>query len=292
MKRWAVGDVTITRVEESVMDVPLDGIFRNADPEMLARIDWLKEPFVTPDGHLRISFHALVIEAPGRRIVVDTCVGNDKQRLARPFWHEAQFPFLERLAAAGIDRLSVDNVVCTHLHADHVGWNTMLVDGRWLPTFPNARYLIGRDEYKRFSHPIDAHSPVHAQELAEAILADSVTPIFELGLVDLVETDHRICPEVRLSPTPGHTPGHVSVLIESRGEKAMITGDSIHHPCQAAYPEWGAFADADPARAEATRRDLLRQAERGDVLVIGTHWVEPTAGRLAPWGEGYRVRFV
>ena len=292
MKRWTVGDVTITRVEESVMEVALEGVFRNADPQMLAAIDWLKEPFVTPEGRLRISFHALVIEAPGRRIVVDTCVGNDKQLKARPFWHEAQFPFLERLAAAGIDRLSVDDVVCTHLHADHVGWNTMRVDGRWAPTFPNARYLIGRAEYEHFTQPVDAHSPVPSQDLADAILADSVTPIVELGLVDLVETDHRICPEVRLAPTPGHTPGHVSVLIESAGQRAMITGDSIHHPCQAAHPGWGVFADADPVRAEATRRDLLREAERGGTLVIGTHWVEPTAGHLTAEGEGYRVRFV
>jgi len=173
-------------------------------------------------------------------------------------------------------------VVCTHLHVDHVGWNTMLVDGRWVPTFPNARYLMGRIEYAHWTGQRE-------RDDMTAILADSVAPVWDAGLVDLVETDHRICDEVSLAPTPGHTPGHVSVRIASCGEEALITGDFMHHPCQIARPEWSSTADSDPDAARRTREAMLTGLAGTPTLVIGTHFAGRTAGRIVRDGDAFRL---
>jgi glyoxylase-like metal-dependent hydrolase (beta-lactamase superfamily II) len=172
--------------------------------------------------------------------------------------------------------------MCTHLHVDHVGWNTMLVDGKWAPTFPNARYLMGRIE---FGHWRDQT----AQPEQRAVFADSVAPVFEAGLVDLVEIDHRVCDEVSFVPTLGHTPGHVSIRISSKGEEALITGDFIHHPCQMARPEWASAADFDQVASTKTRRDVFERLAGGPTLVIGTHFATPTAGRVVRDGDAYRL---
>jgi glyoxylase-like metal-dependent hydrolase (beta-lactamase superfamily II) len=278
MLRWQIGDVRITRVQE--LEAPgLSWLLPDATVENLKPIDWIG-PFVDANGKPVASVHALILEAPGRTIVVDTCVGNDKQR-SIPFWSGLQTSFLEDFEAAGPGVAAVDAVVCTHLHIDHVGWNTRLEDGRWLPTFPNARYLLGRTEWEHWSSEGDAD--------AQQILGDSVKPLFEADRVDLVETDHRICDEVRLEPTPGHTPGHVSVRIESRGEAAVITGDLMHHPSQIAHPEWCAVVDSDQQQALATRRDFLERFADSPTLVIGTHFAGPTAGRVVRDGDVYRL---
>ncbi len=275
---WKVGDVRITRIQE--LEAPgLGWLLPDATPENLARIDWIG-PFLSADGDALASVHALLIEAPGRTVVVDTCVGNDKER-SIPFWNGLQTSFLADLEAAGPGVAAVDAVVCTHLHIDHVGWNTRLVDGRWVPTFENARYLLGRTEWEHWSREDDAEQ--------QQILADSVRPIFDADQVDLVESDHRICDELWLEPTPGHTPGHVSVRISSRGEDAVVTGDLMHHPSQAAHPDWCAVVDTDASQALDTRRAFLARYADTPTLVIGTHFAGPTAGRLVRDGEAYRL---
>jgi len=243
-------------------------------------IEWLAPHFMDESGNLIMSIHALVVETPTRCILVDTCIGNDKERDI-PNWNKLQLPFLEDLAKAGYPRDSIDTVLCTHLHVDHVGWNTMLVDGQWVPTFPNARYLMGRQEYRYWNEEDDS-------DTYRTVLADSVRPVFDAGLVDLVETDHRICDEIRLEATPGHTPGHVSVAIESGGEQALITGDCIHHPCQMARLDWSSSADYDPEAAKVTRQDVLEKYSDRDVLVIGTHFATPTAGYVKTDADAYR----
>jgi glyoxylase-like metal-dependent hydrolase (beta-lactamase superfamily II) len=229
-----------------------------------------------------MSIHALLIEAPGRRIIVDTCLGNDKKDRRIPTWNDRQGCFLEDLTAAGFARETIDTVLCMHLHVDHVGWNTMLVDGQWQPTFPKARYLFGRVEYQHWSTQTERADML-------PVFADSIRPVFERGLVDLVEADHRLCPEVELMPSEGHTPGHVSVLIRSKGRRGMITGDFAHHPCQMARPEWSSTADDDPVAAEATRRRIFRALAGEPVLVIGTHFAGPTAGYVLADGNGYKL---
>ncbi|MDR3513146.1 MAG: MBL fold metallo-hydrolase [Caulobacteraceae bacterium] len=280
--KWRVGDVTVTRIVE--LDAIIDSkfILPQATPEAVLDIPWLRPHFVDDDGRLKLSVHALVVEAPGRRILVDTCIGNDKPR-AFQAWNMMQTRFLEDLETAGFARESIDAVLCTHLHVDHVGWNTMLVDGRWVPTFPKARYLMGRTEfdYWRSAPETGAGEPV--------VFQDSVQPVFDAGLVDLVETDHVVCDEVSLTPTLGHTPGHVSVRIRSRGEEALITGDFIHHPCQMVHPEWAASADCDPDQSIRTREDAFAGLAGTPTLVIGTHFAAPTAGRVVRDGEAYRL---
>jgi glyoxylase-like metal-dependent hydrolase (beta-lactamase superfamily II) len=276
---WQVGDVRITRVQE--LEAPgITFILPKATPENLGGIPWLAPHFVDGDGNGVASVHALVVETPARRIVVDTCVGNDKKR-SIPFWNEMQTPFLEDFRKAGFEPDAIDTVVCTHLHVDHVGWNTRLVDGRWVPTFPRARYQLARSEWEHWSAAEDGET--------RTILADSVRPVFDAGLVDLVETDARLCDEVRLEPTPGHTPGHVSVRISSRGEEAVITGDLMHHPCQIARPDWCASFDTDVSQALATRQSFLAGLADTPTLVIGTHFAGPTAGRIVRDGEAYRL---
>jgi glyoxylase-like metal-dependent hydrolase (beta-lactamase superfamily II) len=221
-----------------------------------------------------------VVESKGRKLVVDTCVGNDKDRQMVPAWHKMQGPFLSDLAAAGYPRESIDRVLCTHLHVDHVGWNTMWVNDRWVPTFPNARYLIGRREWEHWSvaQDPDFRGPVE----------DSVRPIIDAGLADFVEPDHRVTEEVWLEPTPGHTPGHVSVRISSRGEDAVITGDLMHHPVQCSHPHWASRFDSDPDEARKTRREFLGRYSDRPVLVFGTHFATPSAGRIVRNGDTWR----
>lgn len=278
MVRWQIGEVRVTRVQE--LEAPgLRWLLPDATPENLKQIDWIG-PFLAPDGEALASVHALVVEAPGRTVVVDTCVGNDKER-SIPAWSGLQTRFLQDLQAAGPGVDAVDAVVCTHLHVDHVGWNTRWVDGRWEPTFPNARYLLGRVEWEHWSREDDADT--------RQILGDSVRPVFDAGQVDLVESDHRICDELWLEPTPGHTPGHVSVRIASRGEQAVITGDLMHHPGQIAHPEWCAVVDSDRDGALETRRSFLARYADTPTLVIGTHFAGPTAGRLVRDGDAFRL---
>lgn len=282
MLTWKVGAVSITRIVELELPVAYDErrpFLREARPEALAATPWLYPDFVTPEGALRLSIHALLVEAPGLRLVVDTCIGNGRPRKflgGRPL----ATPFLEHLAEAGWSREGVDAVVCTHLHVDHVGWNTVLEHGRWVPTFPKARYLIGRAEYDYWS--------AEGDDEQQMILSDSIKPVFDAGLVELIEMDHRLSAEIRLVPTPGHTPGHVSVAIHSQGERAMITGDAMHHPCQLAHPDWSPPFDVDQAASEATRRRLLEEVADQPVLVIGTHFAAPTAGHVKRDGAAYR----
>jgi glyoxylase-like metal-dependent hydrolase (beta-lactamase superfamily II) len=276
---WQVGEVRISRVVESEGPTSPRFLFDGVSKEQLLQHAWLRPNFLTEDGKLLMSIHAFVVESQGRVIVVDTCVGNDKPREA-PNWNMLKGRFLEDMAEAGFPREGVDTVLCTHLHVDHVGWNTMMQDGKWMPTFPNARYLIGRKEW--------AHWKDEADGPDRTVRNDSVRPIIYAGLADFVDSDHQVTPEVTLEPTPGHTPGHVSVRISSQGQDAVITGDLMHHPVQCAMPEMGAKFDTDSAQASATRRGFLEKYRDGKTLVLGTHFAAPTAGHVAADGKAFR----
>ena len=280
MSGWRVGAATITPVIESESPTSPRFLFGAVDKQrVLAMADaapWLRPHFVDDRGYLLQRIQCLVVEIDGRRIAVDTCIGNDKVR-ANPGWSGLQLPFLADLAAAGYAPETIDTVVCTHLHVDHVGWNTRLVDGRWVPTFPNARYLFVTAE---LAHWRDA-----GPQGGDDVFGDSVAPIVDAGLADLVAPDHVIQPGVRLDPTPGHTPGHVSVVIESEGHRAVITGDMIHTPIQIADVDLSSDFDTDRGQAAATRRAFLARY-LDDTLVIGTHWGGPGAGRVRTSGEG------
>ena len=279
MNQWQIGDVKVTRIVEMEVLGGTKFILPQATEEEVLKMDWMIPHFATSEGKLIMSIHALVVETPNRKMIVDTCIGNDKQRNI-PAWTNLQTSFLDDLANAGYDRTDIDTVMCTHLHVDHVGWNTMLVDDKWVPTFPNARYLIGKEEYEYW----DEADP---GELNGGVMDDSVRPVFNAGLVDLVNMDHIVSDEVCLEPTTGHTPGHVSIHIRSAGEEALITGDCIHHPCQIERMDWASSADYDQQASTVTRHNLMKKYADQDILIIGTHFATPTAGHLKSRDDGY-----
>ncbi len=277
--RWTVGRVRITNVVEIAATGGTRFILPQATSEESRKIGWLAPHYANAEGRLRLNVQSWIVETPQRRIIVDTCIGNGKADRSVPAWNGRDTPFLDDLAAAGYPADSIDTVLCTHLHVDHVGWNTTLAGGEWVPSFTRARYVFGRDEYDHWA----AHSPAGEHR---AVFEDSVRPIMARGLADLVASDHRLCEEVSLISTPGHTPGHMSVLIRSDGEEAVLTGDVAHHPCQMAHLDWSSTADSDPVRSIDTRRRLFSRFADTPALVFGGHF-DP--GRLVRDGDAFRL---
>jgi glyoxylase-like metal-dependent hydrolase (beta-lactamase superfamily II) len=278
---WTIGDVTITRIPEVGVSMALGELLPDASPAALApHRGWLEPHFLDAQGKFELSIHGLVVDTGELRILVDTCLG------PHPIpgfdgLSAGGADFLAGLAVAGYPRETIDVVLCTHLHFDHIGWNTMRDGDRIVPTFPRARYLFARAEWEHWSKGGDDYASTH-----EA----TVRPIVAAGRADLVEPDHKICDTVRLVPTAGHTPGHVSVEITSRGERAWITGDMTHHPVQWAEPTWKMPADVDAAAATATRERIGNLLADEPVLVIGTHYAPPCAGHLVRGSRGLWFR--
>jgi glyoxylase-like metal-dependent hydrolase (beta-lactamase superfamily II) len=276
--QWTVGKVKITKIVELETVGSTRFILPLASNEEIRKLPWLIPHFANEEGRLKMSIHSLVLETPARRIVVDTGLGNDKQGRNVPTWNNRDDPFLERMAAAGFAPDSIDTVLCTHLHVDHVGWNTRLIAGKWVPSFPNARYVFGRTEYE--------HWRDHSEEPDKAaVFNDSVKPVVDAGQAELVASDHRLTDELTLIPTPGHSPGHISLHIRSDGQTALLTGDVAHHPCQMAHLEWSSTADSDPLQSAATRRELFARFADTPTLVIGGHF---GAGRIERDGDAFR----
>lgn len=269
---WQVGDFKITRVVEMEVTGGTRFILPDATRDACLPIEWLQPHFMDAAGNLIMSIHALIIDTGSHRLVVDTCIGNDKQRDI-PAWSNLQTSFLEDFEKTGYPLSSIDYVLCTHLHVDHVGWNTRLVNDEWIPTFPNAEYLIAENEWQYWVREDGARR-------LDQIYQDSVRPIESLVRTIDVEKAPSIVEGIRLKPTPGHTPGHVSVEIESRGECAIITGDFVHHPCQMTQVDWCSSADTDQREALNTRLTTFAELVDTDTLVIGTHFATPTAGHV------------
>jgi glyoxylase-like metal-dependent hydrolase (beta-lactamase superfamily II) len=278
MNRWQIGDVKITRVVESENAFDMAMLLPDATPENIRKEEWLRPNFADDKGAAKLSIHAYAIESGGRKIIIDTCVGNDKRREGFDTMHMMHTSFITDLAQAGFARESVNLVLCTHLHLDHVGWNTMLQGDRWVPTFPNARYLIGRKEWEHWGPSKDP------------AIGDSVRPVFDAGLVDLVDTDYRINDAIWLEPTVGHTPGHVSVRISSKGQEAVITGDLMHHPIQLGHPDWKCTFDTDWQQGCKTRREFMERYADKPILVFGTHFANPSAGHIVKHDGAFRFR--
>jgi glyoxylase-like metal-dependent hydrolase (beta-lactamase superfamily II) len=276
---WTVGKVKISKIVEMETVGSTRFILPQATNDQIQQMPWLIPHFATEEGRLRMSVHSLIVETPTRRIMVDTCIGNDKQGRKVPTWNGLNNPFLENMTAAGYPPESIDTVLCTHLHVDHVGWNTRLSGGKWVPTFPNARYVFGKIEYDYWA----AHSD---SDEHKAVFDDSVRPVVEAGRVDLVGSDQKLGNEITLIPTPGHSPGHMSIHIVSEGETALLTGDVAHHPCQMAHLGWSSTADSDPKQSAATRRELFSRFADTPTLVIGGHF---SAGRIKRDGAAFRL---
>jgi glyoxylase-like metal-dependent hydrolase (beta-lactamase superfamily II) len=275
---WKVGDATISAVTEVEVCYSSETFIRQPPSALDPYRGWLG-PFLSDDGRFRMVVQSLLVAVDGLRIVVDTCVGNAKDfGPVLADFNGLDTAYLAALVDEGFDPDAVDYVICTHLHVDHVGWNTQLVDGVWVPTFPNARYVMTEPDLEHWRTVEGRHNP----------FAVSVQPLIDAGRVDAVPPDHRVSPSVSLLPTPGHTPGHASVQVESRGATAVITGDMVHSPVQFARPDWSSVADTDRDEAQRSRERIVALAGGRAVLVIGTHFPSPTAGHLVRDGESWR----
>ncbi|HTT02587.1 MAG TPA: MBL fold metallo-hydrolase [Steroidobacteraceae bacterium] len=284
VKHWKIGDVELVRiVEVNAYEDDMTMLLQQGTPEFVQRHQWLLPHFATPAGKMLISFQCFALRSRDRRVMIDTCIGADRQR-EFPVFCNMQTTFLEDLEGAGFAPASINTVLCTHLHFDHVGWNTRLVQGRWVPTFPHARYLFGRREWDHWQHLRRTGGYHHMEHLT-----DSIDPILTAGLADFVEPDHRITDEVWLEPTPGHTPGHVSVHISSRGQEAVITGDMMHHPIQFAVPDLQANFDMDKEQGARTRRAFIERYQNQKTLIIGSHFCDPTSGRIVSEGAAWKL---
>ncbi|MGW9426932.1 MBL fold metallo-hydrolase [Streptomyces decoyicus] len=282
---WTVGEITVRRIDETALPAPTGRwLLPDATPDVLAQAPWLRPDFADPNGDLRLATHSFALEVQGIRLLVDTGIGNGKPR-ANPAWDHLDTDYLQRLTAAGFAPETVDLVLLTHLHTDHVGWNTVADKDDWVPTFPRARYLTSRTEWDHWS----------GQDLDEArrqMFRDSVHPVRDAGQLDPVDVPAEgteVAPGVRLLPTPGHTPGQFAVELRSAGQTALITGDCLHHPVQLSRPDIGSCVDIDPVQAADTRRTLLASLAGTDTLLLGSHFPPPTAGRVRSEGGAYRL---
>jgi glyoxylase-like metal-dependent hydrolase (beta-lactamase superfamily II) len=280
VQRWDVGAARITRVVEAeTPGIPPELFFPGFVAADAQRIPWLVPDFAAEDGTITFAVQAFVVEVGGRTVVVDPCVGNGK-RLQLFFWNDQHWPFWNRFTEAGFSADDVDLVVHTHLHADHIGWDTRREGDAWVPTFTGARHLYTEADL--------AHRRASDVPGEEEAYAESIAPIFAAGLADVVDEDADLGGGLRLEPTTGHTPGHVSLWVESEGETALITGDWLHHPLQCAAPDTPEVGDADVEVARATRHRMLATAARTGALFVGTHFPTAPAGHVRPDGDAFR----
>jgi glyoxylase-like metal-dependent hydrolase (beta-lactamase superfamily II) len=288
--RFDIGEVSLTRVVESEMPLldPAE-IYPNSTPAIIeANLDWLAPRFYDPASRLLvITIQGFVVRSQGRIIVVDTCVGDCKSRRRAPF-DQQRWDWIGRLAAAGVRPEDVDTVICTHFHVDHVGWNTRLENGRWVPTFPNARYLFTKDEWAFWK----SDAARAQRDRSGDYFADSVMPIAEAGLADFVAMDHRINDEVSLAPQPGHTPGLVGVALRSGGELALLASDLLHSPLQCRYPDWSTRFCIDPDQSRRTRIEFLHRHAGTGIMVVPTHFPSPSAGTIERDGQTFRFHSI
>lgn len=286
-----VGELTyhrIVEIEQPEFDVHF--FLPDATPDRLAPYrEWLEPRFLDPaTNKLVLAIQSYVLRTPHHIILIDTCVGNDKTRGFVEDWNmRSSMTYLEELARVGLAPEDIDFVMCTHLHMDHVGWNTRLIDGRWTPTFPNARYVFARTELEFWTERY-AKNP----EAGFGAIADSVAPVLEAGLADMVDDDFALGDHIRLEPTPGHTPGHVAVHLESRGHRAVLSGDVMHTPLHCREPGWSAVGCMDKALSARTRRAFLERHCDTDTLVMTAHFPSPSVGHVRAHGDAFDFSFI
>ncbi len=266
-----------------------DFILPDATPEHFAPCKAAQDPrFYDRDtNQLIMSFHSIVIRTERSTILVDTCIGNDKERSFIEEWHLQNRPFLQTLASQGVKPEEVDYVMCTHLHSDHVGWNTQLRNGRWVPTFPNAKYVFARKEAEYWQHVYDTDPEDGYRRSWE----DSVQPILEAGQATLVDMDHEIERGITLMPAPGHTPGTVILNLQQGSEQAFLTGDVIHHPVQFEHPEWSSNFCANRVQSRVSRMRFIESVADTGAHVIPAHFAAPSVVRVtgSPIGFDFKT---
>ena len=284
---FKAGNATIHRIIEMECGItPAREFLPNLSQEVLdANRSWMRPAALDAEDKLILCFQSYVIQTGGKNILVDSCIGNDKDRPLRPVWNKKKDnAFMTGLAAAGLTVNDIDFVLCTHLHVDHIGWNTRLENGRWVPTFPKARYIFSKTELDFWVEAAKAGD--------QPQIVDSVIPIVEAKACDLVTSDHSLSDLVTLIPTPGHTIDHYAVTLGKGGKDAVFTGDLIHTPLQAVHTELAFRADYNAAQGAATRRKFLETYCDTDTLCCFAHFPSPSKGHVKRWGNGFKCDYV
>ncbi len=280
---FRLGDLAIQRVME--MQIPFlrpGEMFPSAAPEELAELTPQFTPWaIDPEsGKAILAIQSYLVRTRRHTILIDTCIGCAKTNTRIPSWaNRTDRGWLDRLAGTGVGPEQIDYVFCTHLHADHSGWNTRMLNGHWVPTFPNAKYIFARTEVE------------HAERTGTPQYDENVLPVIRAGQAVLVECDYALDDQVWLEPTPGHTPGHVAVHLDAGSEHAVMWGDLLHSPLQCLRPNWYFMIDTDPAQSVASRRRVLESCCEHDHLVLSAHFPAPSVGRIAAEGDAFRFGY-
>jgi len=287
--QYQVNDMIIHRIieQEQGFTPMLEFLPTLAQDTLEENLSWLAPGGYNRDtGNVVLCFQSYVVKTPHHNILVDACIGNDKNFPLRPTWNKKNdSSWMNALHAAGLRPEDIDFVMCSHLHGDHVGWNTRLEHGRWVPTFPKARYLFSKKEYEFWTGP---HVPAG---FAPDPIKESVLPIIEANRAELVTSDHELNDHIRLTPTPGHTPDHFAVCAGKGHDHAVFTGDLIHSPIQARYPELVMRVDTDRAQGVATRRKFFERYCDTDTLCCTMHFPSPSVGYIKRWDNGFRLEY-
>ena len=279
-----LGDITLHRIiEDQSALMPIRDFLPNLSQEVLdTHRDWLagSGALDPSNDHIVLCFQSYVIKTPHHTILVDSCLGNHKNRPNRPRWHQkTDDHYMTALAKAGISVEEIDYVMCTHLHVDHVGWNTRLENGVWVPTFPNARYLFSKQEYAYWEERSRTEAIDH--------IIDSVLPIVHLGRADLIESSGAVNDHVRLLPTPGHTIDHFAVTLGAKRDDAVIIGDLFHSPIQMKYPDLFMRLDYDGVQSTQSRQSFLQRYGDTSTLCCTAHFPSPSMGHIKSSPSGY-----
>jgi glyoxylase-like metal-dependent hydrolase (beta-lactamase superfamily II) len=277
---------------DRLRELPAGAVLVGFDRELLRRhLTWLAPDHYSPEhDRLVTSVHSWLVRTPRHTILIDCCAGNHKERPGFARFHQLDTPYLARLRAAGAAPEDIDIVLCTHLHADHVGWNTMLRDGRWVPTFPNARYLFSRTE-NEVGNP-DRNPAAEADPQRNRAYRDSVLPVIEAGQAVQLDGTHAIDDTMLVEPAPGHTRGHVILKLADRGERGLFCGDALHHPLQVYAPHWNSRFCELPDEARATRRRVLEHCAEHNALLFPVHFGAPHVAAIERSAEAFALRFV
>jgi len=286
-----IGDALVAAVEESAQpSFAPQLLLPDSDPDSLARhMHWMAPVhFDLAEGRFRTSVRSFVVKTGRHTVLIDCCGGNHKHRPYFPRFHQREHPWLERLAEAGVTPEQVDVVMCTHLHADHVGWNTMLRDGRWVPTFPHARYIMHRAELDRWN---PAHPLYRFYAHNEFTWEDSILPVIEAGQAVAVDDGYSLDDVLTLLPAPGHTLAHCAIHLASRDHRAIFSGDVMHVPLQVYHPHWGTSLDDDPQLGIRSRLKLLESCADTQTLLLPTHFVPENGCFIVREGDGFGLRW-
>ncbi len=285
MNKLKLGRLTIERVVESIGMHKPNFLFPELNINLLdIEKDWLIPNFVDrKTNDLIMSFHSYVIKSKNFNILVDTCVGNDKDRSKRPFWHKLNTPYLQKLKKIKLNPEDIDYVMCTHLHADHVGWNTRLINNEWVPTFPNAKYIFSKKEYDFWLDMINKD-----KTLNHGSFQDSVLPIINKGNYKLVEEGHCIDDFLAFESAPGHTPGNMVINVKSENDSAVLCGDTIHHAIQLSFPNLSSRFCEDPKLASETRIKLLNKLSDSNTFLLPAHF--PKIGKVIKKNEKFYLK--